>query len=114
MASDSFDLGVDLDVYRLENVDQPRPAVFFARPDTPPEGPSSDDDARRFSRNPEIEIHVIGQELHWHRPTFAFVSHGHIPGPELAALYNRCVAGLVLSLTCRCCRPNCSPPAASP
>ena len=30
---------------------------------------------------------------------FAFTNHGHLPADELAALYNRCRAGLVLSLT---------------
>jgi hypothetical protein len=37
--------------------------------------------------------------VRWHRPAFRFVDHGHVAPSELAAIYNRCAAGLVLSLT---------------
>ena len=101
MASDSFDLGVDLDVYRLEDLDTRPGVVFFARPDTPRRGFELGILALELfaAEHPEIEIQVIGQQLQARGVPFAFTDHGHLPAEELAALYNRCQAGLVLSLT---------------
>ena len=101
MTCDAFDLGVDLDCYRLENHGPRSGVVFYARPTTERRGYELGMLALdRFAElHPEIEIHLVGQEIRWRRPSFAFTSHGYLPAPELAALYNRCAAGLVLSLT---------------
>jgi glycosyltransferase involved in cell wall biosynthesis len=48
---------------------------------------------------PDVEIHLVGQTLRWRRPTFAYTDHGHLSAAGLAEVYNRCAAGLVLSLT---------------
>ncbi len=101
MASDGFDLGVDLDCYRLENEGERPGIVFFARPDTARRGFELGMLALELfaADHPEIEIHVIGQHVQARGVPFAFTDHGHLPVDELAALYNRCRAGLVLSLT---------------
>lgn len=101
MACDSFDLGVDADCYRLDNPGYRSGVLFYARPDTERRGfelgmLALDQFARR---HPDVEIHLVGQKIHWRRPTFAFTNHGHLSVAELAALYNRCAVGLVLSLT---------------
>jgi glycosyltransferase involved in cell wall biosynthesis len=75
--------------------------VFYARPGTPRRGfelgmMALDLFARQ---HPEVEIHLVGQPIFWHRPSFPFVDHGFLPPTELAALYRRCSAALVLSLT---------------
>ncbi|MGZ4758683.1 MAG: rhamnosyltransferase WsaF family glycosyltransferase [Acidimicrobiales bacterium] len=101
MACDGFDLGVDLDVYRFENRAERPGIVFFARPDTPRRGFELGVLALELFalEHPEVEIHVIGQHLQARAVPFAFTDHGHLPVDQLAALYNRCRAGLVLSLT---------------
>jgi len=101
MPCDSFDLGVDLDCYRFDPESPRSGIVFYARPDTPRRGFELGMLAlERFSRrHPEVEIHLIGQKIAWRSPTFPFVNHGSLRPSELAAIYNRCAAGLVLSLT---------------
>ena len=101
MSSDSFDLGVDLDCYRFDDLTRRDGIVFYARPDTARRGFELGMLALElFAReNPAIDIHLIGQDIRWHRPTFRYVNHGTLSPPELAAVYNRCSAGLVLSLT---------------
>ena len=101
MACDSFDLGVDLDVYRFENRADRRGVVFFARPDTARRGFELGMLALELfaADHPDVEIHVIGQRLHSRGVPFAFTDHGHLPAEQLADLYNRCRAGLILSLT---------------
>ena len=101
MPCDAFDLGVDLDTYRSTGPEQRTGVVFYARPDTERRGfelgmLALDLLARR---QPGIEIHLVGQSIRWRRPTFAYTDHGHLTVAELAAVYNRCAAGLVLSLT---------------
>jgi len=101
MRGDHFDLGVDLDCYRLDG-DGPREGiVFYARPGTARRGFELGMMALDlFShRHPEVPIHLVGQPITWHRPSFPFVDHGFLPPAELAALYRQCSAGLVLSLT---------------
>ena len=101
MACDSFDLGVDLDTYRVENTGERNGVMFYARPATERRGYelgmlALDQFARR---HPGIEIHLVGQDIRWRRPTFRYTSHGHLSAAGLAEVYNRCAAGLVLSLT---------------
>jgi O-antigen biosynthesis protein len=101
MACDSFDLGVDLDCYRLENPGPRNAVMFYARPSTERRGYELGMLALELfaRRHPDVEIHLVGQEIRWRRPTFAYTSHGHLPAAGLAELYNQCAAGLVLSLT---------------
>jgi len=101
MSCDSFDLGVDLDCYRLDNAGARDGVVFFARPDTPRRGFELGMMALELfaHRRPGTEIHLVGQPIRWAKPSFRFTDHGTISRPDLAALYNRCSAGLVLSLT---------------
>ena len=101
MVCDSFDLGVDLGCYRLDDPGHRNGVVFYARPDTERRGfelgmLALDQFARRHR---DVEVHLVGQEIHWRRPTFAFTNHGYLPAAKLATLYNRCAVGLVLSLT---------------
>jgi hypothetical protein len=101
MTCDSFDLGVDTNVYKVTNEGARPGVVFYARPDTERRGYELGMLALdRFARiHPEAEIHLVGQELRWRRPTFRYTSHGYTSASELAEIYNRCAAGLVLSLT---------------
>jgi hypothetical protein len=101
MTSDAFDLGVDVDCYRLGATSGRAGVVFYARPGTPRRGTELGMMALElFAReHPEVDIHVVGESLNWRRSTFRFVDHGLLTPEALAALYRRCSAGLVLSLS---------------
>jgi glycosyltransferase involved in cell wall biosynthesis len=99
MSSDWFDFGCDLERYRLDPCAQRTGICVYARPSTP---------RRAFElacaaldlfaeRHPEVDIHFYGEQLHG--LPFAATDHGLLAPEELNALYNRCVAGLVLSAT---------------
>jgi hypothetical protein len=103
MSADHFDFGCDLDTYTLassSNVLEGREGVcYYCRPSTP----------RRAhelalltldlfaTRHPDVPIHVFGEPVK--RLPFRHVHHGLLPPPALNTLYNRCIAGLVLSAT---------------
>ncbi len=98
MAADPFPFGCDLDLYALRN--QPRDGVaFFARTTTP---------RRAFelavlalqsfaADHPDVPIHLYGEPPG--RLPFPVVDHGLLTPAELGSLYNRCWAGLALSMT---------------
>lgn len=99
MPADSFDFGCDLESYRFVSSGERRGVCFYVRPSAP----------RRASeiglmavelfarRHPEAEIHLYGDPVG--RRAFACIDHGRITPAQLAAIYNRCRAGLSLSLT---------------
>lgn len=101
MAADSFDFGRD-PTYALIGSLGPHERTglcFYSRPDTP---------RRAFQlgvlalalfakRHPEVDIHLFGVEAK--RLPFAATNHGLCSPEQLNWLYNRCVAGLVLSAT---------------
>jgi O-antigen biosynthesis protein len=102
MAADHFDFGRDLQ-YALDPALDPsgRTGVcLYSRPDTP---------RRAFQlavlaldlfaeRHPEVDIHLFGSSPGTRLP-FTATDHGLCTPEQLNALYNRCVAGLVLSAT---------------
>jgi hypothetical protein len=108
MSCDYFDLGVDLGCYRLGSPRVRSGVVFYARPDTPRRGYEIGMMALElFAQcHPEVEIHLVGQDIRVRHPSFAFTNHGHLSPTELAAVYQSCVAGLVLSLTNLSLLPN--------
>jgi glycosyltransferase involved in cell wall biosynthesis len=101
MAADHFDFGRDL-TYALDPAagsEQRTGVCFYSRPDTP---------RRAFelavlalelfaARHPEVDIHLYGIEAK--RLPFAATDHGLCTPAQLSELYNRCIAGLVLSAT---------------
>jgi O-antigen biosynthesis protein len=101
MRADYFAFGCDLDRYSVDR----SPAVsrtgvcYFSRPSTP---------RRAFelglvaldllaARHPEVDIHLFGESAAG--LPFAATDHGLLTPEELNRLYNRCIAGLVLSAT---------------
>jgi glycosyltransferase involved in cell wall biosynthesis len=101
MQADSFDFGRDL-TYALDasvGAEQRTGVCFYSKPDTP---------RRAFElavlaldmfakRHPDVDIHLYGHEAK--RLPFAATDHGLRTPEQLNDLYNRCVAGLVLSAT---------------
>jgi glycosyltransferase involved in cell wall biosynthesis len=99
MSTDWFDFGCDLERYRLDPQAQRTGVCLYSRPSTPRRAFELASAALDLfaERHPEVDIHLYGE------PTrglpFAATDHGLLAPDELNALYNRCVAGLVLSAT---------------
>ena len=101
MRADHFDFGCDLDRYALDHslAGERAGVCYFSRPSTP---------RRAFelgvvaldifaARHPEIDIHLFGESAA--RLPFAATHHGLLTPDQLSRLYNRCIAGLILSAT---------------
>ncbi|SER86403.1 hypothetical protein SAMN05216188_116169 [Lentzea xinjiangensis] len=98
MPADHFDFGCDVGTYRLGGGERDG-IVFYARRKAP---------RRAFElgvlalelfaeRHPDLKIHVYGEKIGRLGPQF--VDHGLVTPDELNAIYNRCFAGLSLSMT---------------
>jgi hypothetical protein len=99
MAADAFDLGCDLERYR-RTADMPRRGIaFYARPRAARRGFEVGMLALELfaRRRPDLEIHLFGAKVGTTR--FRCIDHGPLSPAELNRLYNRCHAGLSLSLT---------------
>ena len=101
MPADHFDFGRDLSYGLDRTAEAPaRTSVcFFSRPDTPRRGFELGVAAMELfaARHPEVEIHLFGRRAK--RLPFPATDHGALRPDQLNDLYNRCVAGLVLSAT---------------
>lgn len=99
MAADHFDFGCDTSQYRREEGAARNGIAFYARPGATRRGFELGIMALELlaARRPDLELHFYGDKIG--RLPFSFVDHGLIPPRELNELYNRCAAGLSLSLT---------------
>ncbi|HET6950037.1 MAG TPA: hypothetical protein VFI47_06670 [Acidimicrobiales bacterium] len=103
MPADHFDFGCDVDRYRLadpEGATGARTGVcFFARQSTPRRAFDLGALALEVfaARHPGVDIHLYGDPVG--RMPFPVTDHGVMTPAELDGLYNRCVAGMVLSAT---------------
>ncbi len=98
MPADAFDFGCDTDRYRLERRTRDG-VVFYARPQAPRRAFELGVMALELfhARHPDITIHFYGNKTGKMR--FPIVDHGHVTAAELNDIYNRCFAGLSLSMT---------------
>jgi O-antigen biosynthesis protein len=101
MHTDAFWFGSDSDTYSFNKATDRNEIVFYARPTT---------DRRAFElgiitldlfhrKHPEITINFIGWDVSSYDIPFPYKNLGILEPDELNALYNRCVASLVMSLT---------------
>jgi glycosyltransferase involved in cell wall biosynthesis len=101
MAADHFDFGCDVERYALDrSASAERTGVcFFARPDTPRRAFGLGVAALELfaARHPDVDIHLFGDSAG--RLPFRATDHGVLTPEGLSGLYNRCIAGLVLSAT---------------
>ncbi|WP_344792595.1 glycosyltransferase family 1 protein [Gryllotalpicola daejeonensis] len=101
MKTAHFDFAVDAERYHLTNTGRRNEIFFYARPVT----------ARRafefgalalgdFARlRPDVTINLAGWDVsNWPLP-FEYVNHSSLELSQLNKLYNRCAAGLVMSLS---------------
>ncbi|WP_197427515.1 glycosyltransferase family 1 protein [Bradyrhizobium retamae] len=99
MTADSFDFGCD-SAYHIVNRDGVRDGVvFYAKPDVPRRAFELGVMALQLfaERHPHIAIHFYGARVG--TLPFPFKDHGLLRPSELNGIYNRCFAGLSLSMT---------------
>lgn len=101
MQTASFDFASDGGHYRFDNAGERRDVFFYARPETPRRGFELGIMALDlFARQrPDSRIILAGQDVRKLRIPFKHENPGNVQVDELNALYNRCAAGLVLSLS---------------
>lgn len=101
MKTDHFDFSVDRSLYRFENHERRNEIFFYARPVTPRRafefGLIALADFARL--RPDVTINLAGWDVsNWEIP-FEYRNLSSLQLSELNAVYNRCAAGLVLSLS---------------
>jgi hypothetical protein len=98
MPADPFEFGRDLG-YALDESLERTGVCFYSRPETPRRafelGIASLD--LFAARHPEVDIHLFGRMAR--KLPFAATQHGLMTPEQLNDLYNRCIAGFVLSAT---------------
>jgi glycosyltransferase involved in cell wall biosynthesis len=101
METRHFDFAVDPDIYRLLDGVTRDGVFFYARRETPRRGFDLGMAAlHEFHRiMPEVPIHLAGAHVDDFEVPFPFTMHSGLSLTELNALYSRCKAGLVISLT---------------
>ncbi|WP_244742641.1 rhamnosyltransferase WsaF family glycosyltransferase [Mesorhizobium sp. L-8-10] len=99
MDADHFPFGCDTSRYSRNPASRRAGIAFYSRTGTPRRGTELGLLALEIfaKRNPEIELHLYGEKLG--DLPFKFVNHGLVKPAELNEIYNRCFAGLSLSLT---------------
>jgi hypothetical protein len=99
MAADAFDFGCDSAYHLVDGPSVRDGIVFYAKPETPRRAFELGLMALRLfsQRHPDITIHFYGSQVG--KLPFAFKNHGLLHPDELNKIYNRCLAGLSLSMT---------------
>jgi hypothetical protein len=101
MTASSFEFGADKKNYSVKNSSRRDAIFFYARPETARRGFEIGMMALDLvsTERPKIPIVMAGQDLRNMNVPFAHENPGNMQVGELNELYNRCAAGLVLSLT---------------
>jgi glycosyltransferase involved in cell wall biosynthesis len=99
MPVDSFEYGCDTSRYCCLPGVRRTGVVFYARPEAPRRGVELGLMALEVFANrcPGIDIHLYGTKMG--KQPFRCVDHGRVSPEKLNHLYNRCFAGLSLSMT---------------
>lgn len=101
MACDSYDFAVDTEVYRYENTGRRNEVVCYVRPPTPRRATEFALLVLRefHALRPDATINLVGWDMGGYDVPFPYVNHGTVGVGALNDIYNRCAAGLALSLT---------------
>jgi hypothetical protein len=101
MSCDAFDFAADTSHYKYTNTSPRTEILFYVRPPTPRRatelGLLALTEVSRL--RPDITINLVGWDMSGYDVPFAHVNHKAVDIAQLGAIYNRCAAGLVLSLT---------------
>jgi len=101
MSCDHYDYAIDPGRYSYVNTKPRNEVVFYARPPTPRRATEFGLLALRelHRKRPDITINLVGWDMSGYDVPFPYVNHSAVDIAELNAIYNRCAAGLILSLT---------------
>ena len=101
MAASHYDFGADKSLYRITNEGRRKEIFFYARPVTERRGFELGILAlAHFARErPDYVINLAGWDVSPYKIPFPYVNLQDLRIDELNAVYNRCAAGLVISLT---------------
>jgi hypothetical protein len=99
MPADAFDFGCDTSYQLMAEAGVRDGIVFYAKPDTPRRAFELGIMALQLfaTRHPGLTIHFFGTQVG--KLPFRFKDHGLLSPNELNRIYNRCLAGLCLSMT---------------
>jgi glycosyltransferase involved in cell wall biosynthesis len=97
--ADSFEFGSDTARYQRISGSRRSGVVFYARPEAARRGFELGLMALEIlaARRPDLELHLYGAKIG--KLPFRFIDHGRVSPETLNDIYNRCFAGLSLSLT---------------
>jgi glycosyltransferase involved in cell wall biosynthesis len=101
MVADHFDFSVDASLYNLTNHERRNEIFFYARPVTTRRAFEFGllSLAKFAERRPEVTINFAGWDVRGWEVPFAYRNLASMELSKLNQVYNRCAAGLVLSLT---------------
>jgi len=101
MQTDNFDFGSDPDIYTYQNKDKRNEIFYYVRPFTERRGFEVGIVALDIfhKKHPEYIINLVGWDVSNYAIPFPYNNLKTLEINELDELYNRCVAGLVLSYT---------------
>jgi hypothetical protein len=101
MSGDHYDYAVDTQKYHHVNSAPRTEVLFYVRPPTPRRATEFGLLVlREFHRlRPDIGINLVGWDMSGFDVPFPYINHGAVDIAQLNDIYNRCAAGLVLSLT---------------
>lgn len=101
MSGDHYDYAVDIAHYNHTNADPRNEIVFYGRPPTPRRATEFGLLAlKEFHRlRPDVVINIVGWDMSSYDVPFPYINHSAVDISQLNAIYNRCAAGLILSLT---------------
>jgi glycosyltransferase involved in cell wall biosynthesis len=101
METSPFDFGADSNVYHLDNTKTRKEILFYARPYTERRGFEMGVMALDLfhRKHPDYVINFFGYDTSDYDLPFPYNDLGILEHEEINKLYNRCAAGLVMSLT---------------
>ncbi|MDP9028327.1 MAG: glycosyltransferase family 1 protein [Actinomycetota bacterium] len=101
MSADHYEYSVDVTSYHRTNTASRNEVLFYARPPTPRRATEFGLLALRelHRRRPDVTINLVGWDMSDYQVPFPYVNHGGVDISKLNDIYNRCAAGLILSLT---------------
>lgn len=101
MPGGAYEYGVDSSKYHLDNTQRRTEVLFYSRPPTPRRatefGLLALKELHRL--RPDISINLVGWDMSDFDVPFPYVNNSALDIKDLNAVYNKCAAGLALSLT---------------
>lgn len=101
MKTDYYEFGADTDLYKFENKAKRKEIFFYARPVTSRRGFELGIMTllKFHQKHPDYIINLAGWDVREYEIPFPYNNLMSMPLSELSKVYNRCSAGLVISLT---------------